>query len=98
MKPSLCSSAREAIRAAVELQRSLREQADEATTFPLGVGIGIDSGEAVPTEGGYRGGALNLASRLCAIAKPARCWSATMLRTWRVAWTACAWRIAVRCG
>jgi class 3 adenylate cyclase len=32
-------------------------------------GIGIDAGEAVAVEGGYRGGALNLAARLCSLAK-----------------------------
>ena len=67
---SVFFSAREAIRAAVALQRQLREQGDGEAPFPLGVGMGIDSGEAVPTEGGYRGSALNLAARLCAIAKP----------------------------
>jgi class 3 adenylate cyclase len=67
---SVFFSAREAIRAAVQLQRRLRQSGDGEPTFPLGVGMGIDSGEAVPTEGGYRGGALNLAARLCAVAKP----------------------------
>jgi hypothetical protein len=38
--------------------------------LPLRVGIGIDSGEAVPVEQGYRGAALNLASRLCSLARP----------------------------
>ena len=39
--------------------------------LPLGVGIGLDAGEAVPLPGGgYRGGALNLAARLCSIAAP----------------------------
>jgi basic membrane protein A len=33
--------------------------------LPLGVGIGLDAGEALPVEGGFRGGALNLAARLC---------------------------------
>ena len=31
---------------------------------------GLDAGEAVPTQGGYRGASLNLAARLCALAKP----------------------------
>jgi hypothetical protein len=35
-----------------------------------GVGMGLDAGEAVPTEGGYRGGALHMAARLCSIAHP----------------------------
>jgi ABC-type transport system substrate-binding protein/class 3 adenylate cyclase len=66
---ALCvfGSARQALRAAVALQRRLRTP-DGDLSFPLGVGIGLDSGEAVPTEGGYRGGALNLAARLCATA------------------------------
>jgi basic membrane lipoprotein Med (substrate-binding protein (PBP1-ABC) superfamily)/class 3 adenylate cyclase len=55
-------SARSALRAAVELQRLFRST---DTAFPLGVGIGLDAGEPMPVEGGYRGGALNLASRLC---------------------------------
>lgn len=64
------SSAREALRAAVDLQRRSREETDDGLALPLGLGIGLDSGEAVPTEGGYRGGALNLAARLCSIAQP----------------------------
>ena len=36
----------------------------------LPVGIGLDAGEAVPVETGYRGGALNLAARLCGQAGP----------------------------
>ena len=35
----------------------------------LGVGIGLDAGEAVPVGDGYRGRALNLAARLCARAR-----------------------------
>jgi YVTN family beta-propeller protein len=62
-------SARQALRASVELQRRLRDPSGEEP-FPLGVGIGLDAGEAVPTEGGYRGKALNIAARLCAIAAP----------------------------
>ena len=64
------SSARGALRAAVELQKRLRTPTESDPPLALGVGIGLDSGEAVPIEGGYRGGALNLAARLCAIAEP----------------------------
>ena len=64
------ASARQAIRAAIELQRRYRERTDGEPAMPLGVGMGLDAGEAVPTEGGYRGGALNLAARLCSIALP----------------------------
>jgi branched-chain amino acid transport system substrate-binding protein len=63
-------SARQALRAAVELQTRFRERLDGQPAFPLGIGVGLDSGEAVPIEGGYRGGALNLAARLCSIAAP----------------------------
>src|SRR5919204_634892 len=54
---------------AVELQRRLREPVEGRWPVPLGVGIGLDAGEAVPTEGGYRGRALNFAARLCAAAR-----------------------------
>jgi branched-chain amino acid transport system substrate-binding protein len=63
-------SARQALRAAVELQRRFRQRTDERPHFPLGIGIGLDAGEAVPLAGGYRGTALNLASRLCSLAGP----------------------------
>src|SRR6185437_670382 len=69
---ALCvfSSARQALRAAVELQRSFRKRVDGEPVLPLGVGIGLDAGEAVPTRGGYRGGALNVGARLGALAAP----------------------------
>jgi branched-chain amino acid transport system substrate-binding protein len=62
-------SARSAVRGAVELQRRAREMADDEPALPLGVGIGLDAGEAVATAGGYRGRALNVAARLCSLAK-----------------------------
>jgi class 3 adenylate cyclase len=62
-------SARRALGAAVDLQARFRRPAD-GPPLPLGVGIGLDAGEALPTEGGYRGGALNLAARLCSRAQP----------------------------
>jgi class 3 adenylate cyclase len=69
---ALCvfSSAREALSAAIELQRRCRAGVDGERALPLGIGVGLDAGEAVPTEGGYRGGALNVAARLCALARP----------------------------
>ena len=70
---ALCvfGSARQALRAAVELQRRLRTPSEDGgRVFPVGVGVGLDAGEAVATEGGYRGGALNLAARLCSVAAP----------------------------
>jgi class 3 adenylate cyclase len=69
---ALCifESARTALVAAVALQRSFRQPAEGEAALPLGVGIGLDAGEAVPTEGGYRGRALNVAARLCSLARP----------------------------
>jgi len=68
---ALCvfTSARSAVRGAVELQKRVRERVDGEPALPLGVGIGLDAGEAVPTAGGYRGRALNVAARLCSLAK-----------------------------
>lgn len=67
---ALCvfSSARQALLAAIRLQRRFRAPTGGQEPFPLGVGMGLDAGEAVPTEGGYRGRALNFAARLCAVA------------------------------
>jgi YVTN family beta-propeller protein len=64
------SSARQAIRAAVDLQVRFVEETTRDASLPFPVGIGLDAGEAVPVEGGYRGGALNLAARLCSQAGP----------------------------
>jgi WD40 repeat protein/DNA-binding SARP family transcriptional activator/class 3 adenylate cyclase len=63
-------SPRQAIRAAVELQARLLQETLATPDLPLPVGIGLDAGEAVQVEGGYRGGALNLAARLCGQAGP----------------------------
>jgi class 3 adenylate cyclase len=63
-------SARQAIRAAIDLQLRFVEETVTNPTLPLPVGIGLDAGEAVPVDGGYRGGALNLAARLCGLAGP----------------------------
>jgi YVTN family beta-propeller protein len=69
---ALCvfASPRQAIRAAVELQDRFVDETLAEPALPLAVGIGLDAGEAVPVEGGYRGGALNLAARLCGQAGP----------------------------
>jgi adenylate cyclase len=55
----------QAIRAAVELQAVCEEEVADDPTLPLLVGVGIDAGEAVPVEDGFRGAALNTAARLC---------------------------------
>ena len=59
------ASARQALRFALALQQRV---ADEE--LPRGIGVGLDAGEAVAVEDGYRGGALNRAARLCALAGP----------------------------
>src|SRR3954454_9658951 len=63
-------SPRQAVRAAVDLQRRFVDETRWDPELPLPVGIGLDVGEAVQVEGGYRSGALNFAARLCSIAKP----------------------------
>jgi peptide/nickel transport system substrate-binding protein len=62
-------SPRSAIRGAVALQQRFVEETIADPSLPLTVGIGLDVGEAVPLEGGYRGGALNVAARLCSLAR-----------------------------
>jgi serine/threonine-protein kinase len=56
-------SARQALRSALALQAG-------GAGLPLGIGIGLDAGEAIPVGEGYRGGALNLAARFCSLAGP----------------------------
>lgn len=58
-------STSQAVRAAVELQAACQEETAADPSLPFPVGIGIDAGEAVPVEGGFRGVALNMAARLC---------------------------------
>lgn len=68
---ALCvfASPRQSLRLAVALQQRFVEETAADADLPLAVGIGIDAGEAVRAQDGYRGGALNLAARLCARAK-----------------------------
>jgi DNA-binding NarL/FixJ family response regulator/class 3 adenylate cyclase len=63
-------SPRAAIQTALELQSRFVDEALESSELPLLVGIGLDAGEAVAVEDGFRGGALNLAARLCSMAGP----------------------------
>ncbi|HYU57679.1 MAG TPA: adenylate/guanylate cyclase domain-containing protein, partial [Actinomycetota bacterium] len=67
---SVFGSARQALRVAIDLQARFVEETESDPSLPLLVGIGLDVGEAVPVEGGYRGRALNLAARLCGEAGP----------------------------
>lgn len=63
-------SPRQALRTAVALQQRLADATRKDPSLPLRVGIGLDAGEAVSVEGGYRGSALNLAARLSSLARP----------------------------
>jgi predicted ATPase len=67
---ALCvfNSARDALRGSVALQTAFKHAVANDPTLPVNVGIGLDAGDAIPVRGGYRGGALNLAARLCSIA------------------------------
>lgn len=55
----------QALRAALEFQCACAEETAATPELPLPVGIGIDCGEAIPVEDGFRGVALNMAARLC---------------------------------
>lgn len=61
-------SSRAALRTAADLQGHFAAEMMADPTLPLRVGIGLDAGEAIPVEGGFRGAALNLAARLCSLA------------------------------
>ncbi len=61
-------SARQALRAALELQSIFHDETQSDPSLPLVVGMGLDAGEAVAVGDGYRGAALNTAARLCALA------------------------------
>jgi peptide/nickel transport system substrate-binding protein len=62
-------SPRGAVAAAVAMQRRFADAIRSEPAWPLRVGIGIDAGEAVQVGDGFRGGALNLAARLCSRAQ-----------------------------
>ncbi len=62
------TSARNALRAAVDLLRGCTAQT--TTDSPLPAGVGLDVGEPISVPGGYRGEVINVAARLCAKAGP----------------------------
>lgn len=63
-------SVRNALRAALALEARLEDEIATNVSFPLQARMGCDAGEVVPVEGGFRGGALNLAARLLSLAGP----------------------------
>lgn len=59
----------DAIQAAVEIQRAVRERNRGASEDPIAVGIGISSGTPVMTDIDFIGHAVNVAQRLSGLAK-----------------------------
>ena len=55
----------QAVRAALDIQFACAEATAAEPEFPLGVGAGMDFGEAVAVDDGYHGAAINMAARLC---------------------------------
>jgi class 3 adenylate cyclase len=60
----------EALKAALDLHDRIAESSHSEDVGPFSIGIGIDAGEAVAVDAGFRGGALNTAARLCSLARP----------------------------
>jgi class 3 adenylate cyclase len=65
---AIFGSVRQALHAALDMQERFSEATMEDPDLPLAVGIGLDVGEAVALEEGFRGAALNRAARLCSLA------------------------------
>jgi class 3 adenylate cyclase len=62
------ASAQQAVKAASALQQRCAVEAMANADLPMAIGIGLDVGEAVEVEGGYRGAVINRAARLCSLA------------------------------
>jgi YVTN family beta-propeller protein len=63
------ASPRQAIRAAVAFERALLDATREDPSLPMPAGVGIDVGEAVVVADGWRANAINVAARLCSLAR-----------------------------
>jgi class 3 adenylate cyclase len=63
-------SASSAVMCGLEIVDAAAELNAQEPERPLGLGVGVHAGEAVETAEGYIGRAVNIAARLCAIAKP----------------------------
>ena len=62
------TSARHALRAALDIQDRCREQTQADPTMPLRAGVGVAAGTVVRVADDYIGEALNLTARLCGLA------------------------------
>jgi class 3 adenylate cyclase len=58
-----------AVRAGLELVERARADATDHPDAPISVGVGIHAGESAETAEGYVGSAVNLAARICSVAK-----------------------------
>lgn len=63
-------SAQKAVLAAHDIQARYAAELQTRPELPPGIGIGLDLGEAVALDEGYRGAVLNRAARLCSLAGP----------------------------
>ena len=63
------ASAEQAVKASHDLQARCLQESQANEDLPLDIGIGLDVGEAVEVEGGYRGTVINRAARLCSLAR-----------------------------
>ena len=59
-----------AVECGVAIAEDLQRELDDRRTGEIGVGVGIHAGETVDTADGYVGTAVNLAARICAVARP----------------------------
>jgi class 3 adenylate cyclase len=62
------ASAQQAVKASHDLLLRSVEHSEANPDMPLAIGIGVDVGEAVEVDGGFRGMAINRAARLCSLA------------------------------
>ena len=63
-------SASSAVLCGLDIVDAAAELNAQEPDHPLGLGVGVHAGEAVETAEGYIGRAVNIAARLCAVAKP----------------------------
>jgi peptide/nickel transport system substrate-binding protein len=62
-------SPRRAVRAAVAFEQALLDATREDPSLPMPAGVGLDVGEAVVVSDGLGANAINVAARLCSLAK-----------------------------
>ena len=63
-------SASSAVMCGLDIVDAAKELNAQEPDRPIGLGVGVHAGEAVETAEGYIGRAVNIAARLCAVARP----------------------------